>query len=1305
MNSLTLIRNLLFSACLLAGGPLHGAPYGPDGMPLEWVQSNGEKIKLRVFGDEFYARTETEDGYTVVYDPVTRDYCYAEKSADGTRLQPGRRRAHQPPPPGLARKIQRLPAERRRILTARQLELRSEASELRWKEKVRNARQRHADKARKAEAGGNRAKVRRAGGTVEPDGPQPTPHDEEQVDQDAPANSNENEEPDPQPVVENVVGLTIMLQFPDDPETLQVDPVLFPATGDTITNLCNQENYSGGGNTGSVKDYFSRQSNGALNYTQIVVPVINLEHPKNYYNYSDYPANIQHRAQGSALRLMILDAIPAIIDSGIDFSGLSLHSNGDVRALNVLWAGSTSGQWSQGLWPHKWLLAARMNIGTAANPIYLREYQGMHVELAVPAIGTFVHENGHLILDVPDLYDLDRADDVNGPSKGVGRYCLMGSGASNNGSRTPAPLNLHFRDILGWADVEELAPGDGVERLLSTTGNVGIRIRKPGSEDESFVIENLSSDGNPWAANIPDNGIAIWHVDEAKNGQGGNNQQQMTEEEHYYISIQQADGLFNLEGDVNTGDNRDLYDLTTIAFSDTTIPNSRWWDDTPSNTSVRAMSLPGASMAVRVNLPEVLTLAQWIPTATPAGMGALHPYHAVAEPNPAPTTFTEGLQVSAADRVGLGNNSTNSNSVWPGRAASATFSGTNYTEFSVDPTFNGDVSYHFLTYSYFGDATSETPYTVYLRTSLDNHATNSVPAQIITSEAGTLAFDLKSVAGLQNCNQTVTFRIYADRSGNSPGAFDLRSIDGGMILGGQTRRAPVFLNNSIAGGTVETNAAFNGTLAGSASDPDPGDVLIYSKISGPAWLAIAPDGSLSGTPGNMNQGANSFTVQVSDSSGFSVQSILTIAVIPLEADVVTLAQWIPTATPPGQEATHPYHAIAQPNPPPTTFATWLNVSEADRVGQNNASLSTAIWPGSAAAGDLSAGNSYTEFTTTPAAGGFANYSFISYSYQAQQATPANPYTVYLRTSLDGFAANTVPALTLTSSPGTVVFDLRAVNALQNRNLPVTFRLYADQPGQAVGWFSLRSLDSGMHLRGQLRHAPVFANANIDGGTARAGESFVGALSGAATDLDAGDLLTYRITSGPAWLTAASSGALSGTPTEADLGMNTFAVEAIDPAGLSAQAFLRIQVEAPEPVVSDPYGDWKSFHFADNTDEPEIAGDLADPNHDGVANLMAYAMGVNPVNPPADGSTPAQLGRPAIEPIGDGFQIIYQRSLGATDVLLSIETNTDAGALDSWDPANLTEENIGDENGIRTIRATYTSAPGETGRFFRFRATR
>ena len=44
---------------------------------LTFSQENGPDVQLKVFGDEFYARYETVEGYTVIYDQELGCFVYA----------------------------------------------------------------------------------------------------------------------------------------------------------------------------------------------------------------------------------------------------------------------------------------------------------------------------------------------------------------------------------------------------------------------------------------------------------------------------------------------------------------------------------------------------------------------------------------------------------------------------------------------------------------------------------------------------------------------------------------------------------------------------------------------------------------------------------------------------------------------------------------------------------------------------------------------------------------------------------------------------------------------------------------------------------------------------------------------------------------------------------------------------------------------------------------------------------------------------------------------------------------------------
>ena len=81
----------------------------------------------------------------------------------------------------------------------------------------------------------------------------------------------------------------------------------------------------------------------------------------------------------------------------------------------------------------------------------------------------------------------------------------------------------------------------------------------------------------------------------------------------------------------------------------------------------------------------------------------------------------------------------------------------------------------------------------------------------------------------------------------------------------------------------------------------------------------------------------------------------------------------------------------------------------------------------------------------------------------------------------------------------------------------------------------------------------------------AGTGYSASIGSDATDLN-GDPLTYAKVSGPAWLSVAANGALSGTPLSADVGTNLFVVSATDPGNLSASANVTIVVEPGAPIV-------------------------------------------------------------------------------------------------------------------------------------------
>ncbi len=88
----------------------------------------------------------------------------------------------------------------------------------------------------------------------------------------------------------------------------------------------------------------------------------------------------------------------------------------------------------------------------------------------------------------------------------------------------------------------------------------------------------------------------------------------------------------------------------------------------------------------------------------------------------------------------------------------------------------------------------------------------------------------------------------------------------GYYATGNTNEAPVFDAEVYDTGNASTSSVYNNSIANTATDPE-GLAITYSLISGPSWLSIANDGTLSGTPSSQNTGTNKWIVAPKDPYG------------------------------------------------------------------------------------------------------------------------------------------------------------------------------------------------------------------------------------------------------------------------------------------------------------------------------------------------------------------------------------------------------------------------------------------------------
>ncbi|MCW1923866.1 autotransporter-associated beta strand repeat-containing protein [Luteolibacter arcticus] len=147
----------------------------------------------------------------------------------------------------------------------------------------------------------------------------------------------------------------------------------------------------------------------------------------------------------------------------------------------------------------------------------------------------------------------------------------------------------------------------------------------------------------------------------------------------------------------------------------------------------------------------------------------------------------------------------------------------------------------------------------------------------------------------------------------------------------------------------------------------------------------------------------------------------------------------------------------------------------------------------------------------------------------------------------------------------------AVNTATHASVPFATKLYLGQDSYG-GRFLNGSLDDVriykralnaaavgvLYQEGLPPAAPLFTSDPISGAGATEDAAYSAMLAGSVTDVNFGEL-AYSKVSGPAWLSVASSGALSGSPGNGEVGANAFTVRVTDPTGLTDYATLNITV--------------------------------------------------------------------------------------------------------------------------------------------------
>jgi autotransporter-associated beta strand protein len=184
------------------------------------------------------------------------------------------------------------------------------------------------------------------------------------------------------------------------------------------------------------------------------------------------------------------------------------------------------------------------------------------------------------------------------------------------------------------------------------------------------------------------------------------------------------------------------------------------------------------------------------------------------------------------------------------------------------------------------NGTPGTGYDVITATSLKVTATSATPVTLrllpaalgnVTETSKTFTL-IQTTAGITGFNAT-SFTLDASALTASKGTWAIKQVGNTIVLT-YTRfnTVPAFTANPVSKAAAFVGTAYSGTLATSVTDPDIGETLTYAKLSGPSWLTVAANGTLSGTPAAGDLGAASFSVKVTDSLGATTPATLEILV-------------------------------------------------------------------------------------------------------------------------------------------------------------------------------------------------------------------------------------------------------------------------------------------------------------------------------------------------------------------------------------------------------------------------------------------
>ncbi len=181
-------------------------------------------------------------------------------------------------------------------------------------------------------------------------------------------------------------------------------------------------------------------------------------------------------------------------------------------------------------------------------------------------------------------------------------------------------------------------------------------------------------------------------------------------------------------------------------------------------------------------------------------------------------------------------------------------------------------------------------------------------------------------------------------------------------------------------------------------------------------------------------------------------------------------------------------------------------------------------------------------------------------------------------------------------------------------------------------------------------------------------------------------LAYQVSSdNPALVTATvTNGILQLAASASSAGQTTLRISTTDLEGGTLASTIPVTVLSPDPLIA-----WRQTNFS-TTADTGTAANIADPDADGIPNLLEYALGLSP-------TTPSTTGLPAAQVSAGTLSFTYKRAV-ATGLTYVAQTTTDLAA--AWTTNGVTQ-GTPDVNGLTTATVPFD---GTGPRFLRLTVT-